>query len=132
MPVKAFALIAVAAILLAGCEKPAPSNPAAAAKAPEVLSASDQASIAVKKRFGDKFISHEVIEEKTPEGIAACGYYSSLDKPREGYEFIFVDGRLIGEKDQNSADFRALVEKRCPDFVLRPNMSSATPSGATA
>jgi hypothetical protein len=117
---RAAPVVAIALIGLAACNQhtSTPSNAATATKIPAAESASFQASDAVTKRFGAGVFTHDVVEDQTATGTAACGYYSPKNNTKAGAVFVFADGRLVTADDLKPDAFRALVEHDCPDFVM--------------
>ena len=82
--------------------------------------AEHEAAFAVQHRLGPRAFIHDVVEHRSQKGAAVCGYYAQIGDREGGGVFVFNDNKLLLESDFEYGLFRRLVERACPEFVLRP------------
>ena len=129
MALRAMGLLAASVLTLSACDRGTATKNGPGGAAPKAMSETEQAAAAVKTRFGDQIVVHDVVEDKTATGMAACGYYSNRATRSSGALFVFSDGKVVAEDDMKPDAFRDLVEHKCPDFVLRPYIPPVAANG---
>jgi len=96
----------LAVLGLAACtQKPTPADTYAEARA------------ALQKRLGPKSEVHYVSTAITHGKTSICGYAGAPAAAGPDRRFVFTDGTLTLDSDEDSMAFERRVAKDCPDFV---------------